>query len=193
MILKNSKDERWENWGYLKIRISERYLQNEIWETFSTSNKRKNRMSHGPRWPCKPCSRGYRVGGKWTPESFCLTNNSLLWSASILMIPKLGALTLFFIGDIKWRVSWWWGTYTAAKWVTLLLWLMFSPLELFIWEYATIFQHKHLEFGFLSLNFICYHFWNIQPEPGLFMFSVYFPHTLVNMEFTETAWLIFIK
>ena len=28
--LKNSKDERWENWDYLKIRIRERYLQNEI-------------------------------------------------------------------------------------------------------------------------------------------------------------------
>ena len=26
---KNSKDERWENWDYLKIGIKERYLQNE--------------------------------------------------------------------------------------------------------------------------------------------------------------------
>ena len=29
---KNSKDERWENWDYLKISFRERYLQNEIWE-----------------------------------------------------------------------------------------------------------------------------------------------------------------
>ena len=105
--------KKWDSWVTLKILRIKYGKIGIIWKsefgkdiykmgfekTFSKSNKKKNQEYHmTQRWPCKPCSRVSGVGGKWTPESFCWTNSLLLWSASILTVPKLVTLTLFFIG-----------------------------------------------------------------------------------------------
>ena len=68
-------------------------------KTFSKSNKKKTKNVTWPKGGhANHVAGGSGVGGKWTPESFCLTNSLLSWSASILTVPKLVALTLFFIG-----------------------------------------------------------------------------------------------